>query len=125
MKNLTLPLIIVVSLGILIVGAFALTKQSNSPTPLPSYFEYFWGDGCPKCETVEEFLNSWEKKDEVQIVKKEVWNNQINANLMLERARYCGINPNQGLGVPFLFTPEGQCIIGDAPIIDYLEGLNL
>ena len=99
-------------------------QASLSSSPLPSSYEFFWGDGCPHCKNVDDFLGGWDKKDKITIDSKEVWNNQGNANLMNQRVAYCNLDPKK-VGVPFLFTPEGQCIIGDTPIIDYFKGLSL
>lgn len=121
MKKLGL-LIGVLSAVIVIGGAFLLSR-SSSPT-LPSSYEYFWGDGCPHCAVVEEFLSGWDKKDKVSLDKKEVWKNPANARLLAQRASSCKI-PRSELGVPLLVTPEGKCIGGDTPIIDFLKNLEL
>jgi glutaredoxin-related protein len=108
-----------------VAGSVFLGGNSSSSTPtLPTSYEYFWGEGCPHCANVEEFFSAWEGKDKVSVDKKEVSKNRQNALLMRERAAYCNL-PSDNLGVPFLFTPEGKCITGDEPIIEYFKGLNL
>lgn len=105
-------------------GVFFLSKEPQSEE-IPSsstFYEYFWGDGCPHCVTVANFFENWDKKDKFQITKYEVWNSTKNAALMAQRAKTCGITPS-GMGVPFLVTPEGKCFSGDTPIIDYLKNL--
>ena len=126
MKKFFLPLIGIATLIIIFGGIFLFSNQKSTPvapTPLPTTYEYFWGNGCPHCAIVEEFLSSWEGRDKVQIDKKEVWSNRQNAALMRERATYCGL-PLKNLGVPFLFTPEGKCIGGDEPIIEFFKELK-
>jgi glutaredoxin len=106
-------------------GLFLFSKEEPAKAiPLPSSYEYFWGEGCPHCANVEEFLSNWENKDKVSIDKKEVWKDRQNAALMRERAEYCNL-PLDSLGVPFLFTPEGRCIGGDEAIIEHFKGLSL
>lgn len=124
MKKTLIPVVLV--LAVLLVGfLFLSSKTKNSQNiSLPSNPEYFWGDGCPHCANVAAFLDSWDKKDKITIDKKEVWSNQVNASLMQQRAKYCNISPS-GMGVPFLFTPEGKCLVGDTPIIEYFKNLPL
>ncbi|HJX45609.1 MAG TPA: hypothetical protein VJ399_00360 [Patescibacteria group bacterium] len=123
------PILIgIISLVIIVGGIFLFTKKQNTssvstPPPLPASYEYFWGDGCPHCVNVEEFLTTWEGKDKVSIDKKEIWKNAANAKLLKERGAYCKINQSN-LGVPLLFTPDGKCITGDAAIIDFFKSLK-
>lgn len=108
---------------LLIVGrAFLFSNSQDSSFQLPTSYEYFWGDGCPHCANVEEFFDAWEKKDQININKLEVWSSAANANLMRQRAKYCSLDTSK-LGVPFLFTPEGKCLTGDTEIIDFFKSL--
>ena len=125
MKKFFLPLLGVATLIIIFGGIFLFSKDKPAESaPLPSAYEYFWGDGCPHCANVEEFFSTWENRDKVSIDKKEVWNDKKNALLMRERAAYCKL-PLNNLGVPFLFTPEGKCIGGDELIIQHFKELKL
>lgn len=115
---------------IILGGIFLTSKQSGSPEILfetdvarPEGYEYFWGDGCPHCAKVQEFFDGWENYNKVDITKREIYNNRVNANLMNRRAQSCNIPTNQA-GVPFLVTPEGECIIGDKPIIEHFKNLT-
>ncbi len=115
-------------IGVLIVlatgiGFWAFTQKTTTPSPLTGY-EYFWGDGCPHCTVVEEFLSTWDGRDKIKIEKKEVWKNTANSRVLGARAASCNIPQNE-LGVPLLVTPEGQCIVGDQPIIEHLKNLNV
>ncbi len=104
-------------------GAFILSDKKES-LPLPPNIEYYWGETCPHCKNVEEFLNSWDKKDKITINKFETYKNRKNAERLTQRARSCNIPPSE-IGVPLIFTPEGKCIIGDDPAINYFKTLNL
>ena len=120
------PLIVAaVTLLVILGGIFLFSKPRDStpiPTPDPTAYLYFWGDGCPHCANVQAFFDTWGKKDQANINKLEVWNNSVNARLMQEKAKDCGIAPS-GMGVPFLVTPEGKCISGDEPIIDLFKSI--
>ncbi len=124
MKKFLIPLLATTIL--IIIGGIFLRSNNQAPKPssLPSGYEYFWGDGCPHCAKVEAFLATWDKADKVKIDKFEVWKNPINAQKMAQRAATCNVSQSD-LGVPFLFTPDGKCIIGDTPIIDYFKNLKL
>jgi hypothetical protein len=126
MKKFFLPIVGALTILIIIGGVLLFSKEppKSSPLPLPSSYEYFWGDGCPHCEVVEEFFSTWENRDKVKIDKKEVWSSAANAKVLQERASYCGVRPSE-VGVPFLFTPEGKCLSGDQPIIDLFKNLDL
>ena len=123
------PLLIgFVSILIIIGGVFIFSNNSKeqtetTPPNLPDSYEYYWGEGCPHCANVEEFIETWENKDKVQIDKKEVYKNQDNIALFKSRVEYCGL-PNNQVGVPFLFTPDGECVVGDTPIIERLKQIE-
>lgn len=116
---------ILATVTILIAGVFLVSKGQNSNTnyPLPTDITYYWGDGCPHCKNVEEFISTWDKKDTVKIDKKEVWNNIENAKELKARYEYCKV-PQSAMGVPLLVTPDGTCFSGDTPIIDYLKNIK-
>ena len=127
MKRFTL-LVGLVSILIIIGGALIFSNDSannsdTTPPNLPDSYEYYWGEGCPHCANVEDFLNTWENKDRVQVDKKEVYKNQDNIDLFKSRVEYCNL-PNNQVGVPFLFTPEGECVVGDTPIINLFEQIQ-
>jgi glutaredoxin len=86
-------------------------------------YEYYWGDGCPHCKIVAEFMETWDGKDKFKITKYEVWNNTKNAAQMNERAKACNVVRSE-MGVPFLVTPEGKCLTGDQPIINLFKSLT-
>lgn len=125
MNRLGIIFIIVIVL-LLGGGAFLVTKQDSklTPTPEPNTYEYFWGDGCPHCKIVADFMETWSGKDKIKIKKLEVWNNTKNAALMNERAKVCNIKRTE-MGVPFMITPDGTCLAGDQPIIAHFKSLNL
>ncbi len=114
---------------IIIIGGVLLfsnsSKDASEPTPnIPSdSYVYFYGQGCTHCKNVEEFMNSWEKKDSINLTKLEVWYNKNNANIFASEAEKCGVSKND-LAVPFLVTPDGKCMMGDTPIIDHFKNLQ-
>ena len=118
--NKSLIIGIVISLVVLVGGAVLLTRPSTLPSI--TNLEYYWGNGCPHCKVVAEFMETWEKKDTVKMDKFEVWYNSKNAQRFNERAKICNFKPEE-MGVPVLITPDSKCFTGDTPIIDYLKSL--
>ena len=124
MKNFLFFIILVVIL--VIIGGLFLNEVkkegSLKSTPITTH-EYFWSETCPHCAKVTEFMDSWDKKDQFEVQKFEVSRSATNATLLVRRGTACGISQKE-LGVPLLVTPQGQCIIGDEPIIEYLNKLE-
>lgn len=75
----------------------------------------FYGDTCPHCEKVQEYLN--DHPTTVRYRHLEVYNNQKNAALLTQKAESCGLSTNS-VGVPFLFDGK-NCLIGDQDIINW------
>lgn len=76
---------------------------------------YYYGDTCPHCEKVLDFLDENDIYNKVDFTKKEVYRNKANSAELTEAAQKCGMNP-ANIGVPFVFS-EGKCYIGDADVI--------
>ena len=84
---------------------------------------FFWGDGCPHCENVEDWINQSEAETKLKINFKEIYYSEENRNDLLEIVEeYCPeLVSNGSIGVPTAFDPVGkQCIQGDTPIISFL-----
>jgi len=79
----------------------------------------FYGDGCPHCAIVEEYLNQNNIETKVPFIKKEVYYNKQNANDLVEKAKLCGLSTNS-IGVPFLWDGK-KCLIGDRDIIEFFK----
>ncbi len=93
--------------------------------PTNSLFEkpiLFYGEGCPHCKKVEEYLKT--NKIPFELAQKEIYYNQNNQKELVFAAQACNFNQNE-VGVPFLWIPkEKKCIIGDEPIINYLKEIK-
>lgn len=80
----------------------------------------FYGDTCPHCKTVEEYITANNIKAKLSFKELEVFNNQANAQLLASKAQKCGLDVSGGVGVPFFFDGH-NCLVGDQPIIDYFK----
>jgi hypothetical protein len=110
-------------------GFFAnIISGPVKPTPLPQGIVLFYGQGCPHCKDVEDFIAQNKIEDKVQITRLEVWYNKNNAALLAEVAtQKCGITSSQ-VGVPFLYDPpsgeaggNGKCYVGEVDIPNFLK----
>ena len=115
--------VIVATLLIIGIGIFYSTRSSKNALGLPSGYEYYWSTTCPHCAKVQEFMDSWEGTAKISLEKKEI-SSPANSDLLVRRASSCNISLND-VGVPFLFTPEGKCIVGDEPIIEFFKSLDI
>ena len=79
----------------------------------------FYGNGCPHCALVEQFVAENNIQSKVPFTQKEVYSDQQNASEMALKAVACGM-ATDSIGVPFLWTGS-TCIIGDQPVIDFFK----
>jgi len=87
---------------------------TTSNTPI-----FFYGNTCPHCKDVEEWMDDNNIEEKITIIKKEVYDNPAHSLELTEVAKSCGLRTNS-IGVPFLYTLEKERLIGTPDIIDYL-----
>jgi len=80
----------------------------------------FFGDTCPHCKNVENYIAANNVKDRLSFQELEVYNNASNASLLGEKAKQCGFDTSNGVGVPFFFDGK-NCLQGDEPIIEFFK----
>ncbi|MFA5749878.1 MAG: hypothetical protein WC895_01500 [Candidatus Shapirobacteria bacterium] len=125
MKKIIFGLIIIV----LAFGFYKLlsTPPGVTPTGDKNYdnpdFILFYGDTCPHCKNVEDWIQSNKAEEKLKINKKEVYKNTQNQEEMTKLVnQYCPELNTDGIGVPLGFDPiNKKCIQGDTPIIDFLS----
>lgn len=84
---------------------------------------FYYGDTCPHCKNVEEWLDKNNTDKKIKINYKEVYNNQTNQldlyNTVKENCP--DLIENGGVAVPTGFDPSTKkCIQGDITIIEFL-----
>lgn len=100
------------------------TNNTIDTTELSSVDMFFYyGNTCPHCKTVEEFIVQNKVDQKIKISSKEVYENKNNANELTQLVdQFCPELNQNGVGVPLAFDPKTQkCIQGDTPIIDFLK----
>jgi glutaredoxin len=121
-----LILIIIGLLGVVVVGSRGKNKSEteesktservviDDKTPI-----FFYGNTCPHCAEVETWMEENKVEEKISIIKKEVYDNQQNAQELTKVAQSCNL-PTDSIGVPFLYV-EGKCLIGSPDVISYLS----
>ena len=81
----------------------------------------FYSSSCPHCEVVAEYLKTNDSSLKVDVKKLKVDDpktDKDNIEIALTKIKECNLKDNWG--VPLLYH-KGSCIMGDQPIIDYLN----
>lgn len=84
-------------------------------------------DSCPHCKNVEDYLKDNPPSDPNSIAIKEVSTNRQNAAELNKVANDCpDYDASTGVGVPFAYLEDqNTCLVGDTPIVDYLQSHSL
>jgi glutaredoxin len=118
-----LPLILI----LIVIGAyFYVNSQKTVTQKFPdseAQLLFFWGDGCPHCENVKNYIKDNNLETKVKIAYKEVYMDQNNRKLLEATIQKCPeIDTSRGIGVPLAFdTQNSKCFYGDIPIIEWLK----
>lgn len=104
---------------LVIVGGIFVLSQNKAPNGGAHQIILFFGETCPHCLNVEQFLQANNVEQKISFEKKEVYNNRANADLLASKARECGINDRQ-IGVPFLYA-NGRCLVGEEEVINFFQ----
>ena len=119
LKTLFLLLLVIMPVTFASAKKTTTTTEAASGTPDKVTMYVFYGDGCPHCAELEEYVATTLKKDarvkDIFTTKYyEVWGNQVNAQFMTEVGSQLGV---QVKGVPFI-------VIGDKYFSGYGESMN-
>ena len=127
-------LAVLVILGLLSIVILGSRNKKTEPIPVQSSQEsslttkstvndnspiFFYGNTCPHCKDVEEWMENNKIEDKLEIIKKEVYDNRENAQELSLAAQKCGLDANN-ISVPFLYA-ENKCLIGTPDIVNYLS----
>ncbi len=114
-----------VLVGVVVVGSQSKSKKTAADNQNNSSFSasditYYYGNTCPHCKEVADWISENKIDEKLKIVKKEVYDNISNAAELKLAAQKCGLDTNS-IGVPFLYSPEGKCFIGTPDVIAFLK----
>jgi hypothetical protein len=117
--------IIFIIIGVVAIAglfwAWQLGVFSNSAVPvsIPDGIILFYGEDCPHCKIVDDFVSENKIEEKVQFSHLEVWYSKDNQNILTQVVQKCNIQTNQ-VGVPFLYDGE-NCYIGDVDVINFFK----
>ena len=110
-KTLIIVLGIIAFLIILSISGRFLNKNESGMI-------FFYGNSCPHCKEVEEYIATNNIKAKLNFKELETWENQSNAALLASKAKQCGVDISQGVPVPLFF--DGQnCYVGSDKIKEF------
>lgn len=118
-KNLLLIIAVVAIIGAGIFVLFYTSNQKNNIS-MPEGIILFYGEGCPHCKNVDDFMAENKIEDKVKFTRLEVWYNKNNQAMLGQVAQKCNISSNQ-VGVPFLYDGNGKCYMGDVDTINFFK----
>lgn len=113
----------------ILVGLYKITSKNpkaetnNGVSADSADLVIYWGEGCPHCENVKEYIATTSADSKLKIRWKEVYNDKDNQTEMMATVKKCPeIDISQGVGVPLAYsTKEQKCFQGDTPIIDWIR----
>ena len=97
----------------------SITVQVVNATPQSSGIILFYGQGCPHCTNVDNYLASNNIAQKVDFQELETFYNITNNNLMNSKAVICGLTSGS-IGVPLLWDGN-KCYVGDTDIINFFS----
>lgn len=116
-SGLTKTLLGIVGVAIFLTVVFFLARATGSGGGTSDGIILYWGQGCPHCEKVEEFLLKNKVDEKFSITRKEVYYQKGNAREMQKYAKQCGLKTDS-ISIPLLWTGE-TCLVGDVDIIKF------
>jgi len=122
-KKLAAALLFLTAASIFSIGAL-VKERKTSVAPdngQKTDFVLYYGNTCPHCKIVEDYLAKNDPDGKLGVTQKEVYQNQANQKEFIEKATACKLDLDN-LGVPVLWDAKNsKCYEGDQPIIDFLK----
>ncbi|MCX6719489.1 MAG: hypothetical protein NTV36_00010 [Candidatus Staskawiczbacteria bacterium] len=116
--------VIIIIILVILAGVGFWVFQSGAFTPakpivVPQGIILFYGDGCPHCKVVDDFVTQNKIEEKVKFTKLEVWYNKDNQAIISQVAQKCGISANT-VGVPFLYDGT-KCYEGQDEVTNFFK----
>ena len=126
-KKVIIPTILFIAVLIFSFVILLKNKENNLPNnnigenqrAEESQIVLYYGEGCPACAVVEDYIEKNNIKERMEFEQKEVYYNKMNADELVERAKTCGISANS-IQIPFLWDGS-KCFVGSQTIIDFFN----
>lgn len=116
---------IAVAVAVIIIAIFAANsagffKPQPEVTPEMGKIILFYGQDCPHCKDLELWMTNNGINDKISMDKLEVQYNKDNQNLLKGAAKVCNM-AETSIGVPLLWTGDGNCLLGVEPIEEFFN----
>ena len=118
-------IIIFIIIGVVILGAGFWAWQAGvfagpiKPAAIPEGIILFYGQGCPHCKIVDDFITQNKIEDKVKFTRLEFWYNKDNQAIIGKAAKKCQITSDQ-VRVPLLYDGK-NCFTGDVDVINFFK----
>jgi glutaredoxin-related protein len=120
-KKLAAALLLFTATSIFTIGALLKEKNTIPANSQNPDFILYYGNSCPHCKIVEEYIKKNDLSSKLKIAQKEVSQNQGNQKEFIEIAKTCKLDVNNLVVPTILDAKNSQCYIGDQPIINFLN----
>ena len=123
MKNILLPIIIIIGVVILFINMTKAPKINNSTN---AEVIFYYGQECQFCHNVLKYISDNKVDQKIKINSLEVYHNEQNKKELKEISRICPeiISKSGSIGVPVAFVVnENKCYTGEPDIIDKLKSM--
>ena len=109
--------LLLIFIGIIVLGAviFIISKNIFSHSKII----LFYGENCPFCQKVEDFIKENKIEDKISFERKEIFSNEENKIELIGKAEICGLSAAD-IGVPLLWDGS-KCFVGDTDIINFFK----
>jgi hypothetical protein len=122
--------IIFIVLAVIVLGGFVWAVQSGflkrtssgnvEPAQLPAGIVFFYGDTCTHCKDVEDFIAANQIDQKVKYTSMEVFENQNNAQLLINIGTSCGLKSSDIGAVPLVYDGT-KCYLGTPDVENFLK----
>ena len=120
-KKLVAAVLLVAATSIFSITALLKERVSPAVNSQNSELVLYYGNTCPHCKVVEDYIAANNIGKKLEISQKEVFQDKANREEFTAKARICKLDM-ENLGVPMLWDAKNsKCYEGDQPIIDFLK----
>jgi phage FluMu protein Com len=106
--------------SILVLAGLYLVYLKSNNSKLPSEDTLYYSFTCPHCKIVEQFISEKNITSKIEIIQKEVSQNQKNSKELVAIGKYCKLQEDYIGAIPLFFSDK-ECYLGDGDIINFLK----
>ena len=108
------------AIAILVIAVLFFISLKSPNDSLPSGIVFYYGETCPHCKLVEEFMASNNATSRINVTMKESFSNLVNGDELIKIGSYCKLAKENLGAVPLVYS-DGKCYLGDTEAINFLK----